>query len=111
MKKTIYVFVFLLLTKVCFAAGGSSSSNGNEANLYKEAKSFIVRAKKLEKKDKVEKALKLRDFSDKNRKESPLLFIKGAVLVDTTNLTLKQMEGKIVKLVRMKIKQKIDGNI
>jgi len=59
----------------------------------------------------VEKALKLRDFSDKNRKESPLLFIKGAVLVDTTNLTLKQMEGKIVKLVRMKIKQKIDGNI
>ena len=59
----------------------------------------------------VEKALKLRDFSDKNRKESPLLFIKGAVLVDTTNLTLKQMEDKIIKLVRMKIKQKIDGNI
>ncbi len=59
----------------------------------------------------VEKALKLRDFSDKNRKESPLLFIKGAVLVDTTNLTLKQMEDKIIKLVRMKIKQKIDANI
>ena len=59
MKKIIYVFVFLLLTKVCFAAGGSSSSNGGEANLYKEAKKLIVRAKKLEKKDKVEKALKL----------------------------------------------------
>ena len=59
----------------------------------------------------VEKALKLRDFSDKNRKESPLLFVKGAVLVDTTNLTLKQMGDKVVKLVRMKIKQKIDGNI
>ena len=59
MKKIIYVFVFLLLTNFCFAAGGSSSSNGNEANLYKEAKKFIVRAKKLEKKDKVEKALKL----------------------------------------------------
>ena len=59
----------------------------------------------------VEKALKLRDFSDKNRKESPLLFVKGAVLVDTTNLTLKQMNGKIVKLVRNRIKQKIDGNI
>ena len=59
----------------------------------------------------VEKALKLRDFSDKNRKESPLLFTKGAVLVDTTNLTLKQMEDKIIKLVRMKIKQKIDANI
>ena len=59
MKKIIYVFVFLLLTNFCFAAGGSSSSNDNEANLYKEAKKFILRAKKLEKKDKVEKALKL----------------------------------------------------
>ena len=59
----------------------------------------------------VEKALKLRDFSDKNRKESPLLFVKGAVLVDTTNLTLKQMSSKIVKLVRNRIKQKINGNI
>ena len=59
MKKIIYVFVFLLLTNFCFAAGGSSGSNGNEANLYKEAKKFILKAKKLEKKDKVEKALKL----------------------------------------------------
>ena len=59
----------------------------------------------------VEKALKLRDFSDKNRKESPLLFVKGAVLVDTTNLTLKQMNDKVVKLVKNRIKQKIDGNI
>ena len=59
MKKIIYVFVFLLLTNFSFAAGGSSSSNGNKANLYKEAKKLIVRAKKLEKKDKVEKALKL----------------------------------------------------
>tara|TARA_B100000131_G_scaffold83195_1_gene80188 strand:- start:362 stop:1033 length:672 start_codon:yes stop_codon:yes gene_type:complete len=59
----------------------------------------------------VEKALKLRDFSDKNRKESPLLFVKGAVLVDTTNLTIKQMESKIVKLIRGKIKKKLDGNI
>ena len=59
----------------------------------------------------VEKALKLRDFSDKNRKESPLLFVKGAVLVDTTNLTLKQMNSKIVKLVKNRMKQKINGNI
>ena len=59
----------------------------------------------------VEKALKQRDFSDKNRKESPLLFVKGAVLVDTTNLTIKQMEGKIVKLITEKIKKKVDGNI
>ena len=59
MKKIIYVLTFLLLANVCYAASGSSSSNGNEANLYKEAKKFIVSAKKLEKRDKVEKALKL----------------------------------------------------
>jgi len=59
MKKIIYVFAFLLLTNFSFAAGSSSNSNGNEASLYKVAKKFIVKAKKLEKKDKVEKALKL----------------------------------------------------
>tara|TARA_Y100001970_G_scaffold129949_1_gene160228 strand:- start:7878 stop:8540 length:663 start_codon:yes stop_codon:yes gene_type:complete len=59
----------------------------------------------------VQKALKLRDFSDKNRKESPLLFVKGAVLVDTTNLTIKQMRTKVVELVRRNIKKKINGNI
>ena len=58
----------------------------------------------------VEKSLKIRDFSDKNRKESPLLFIKGAVLVDTTNLTKKKMTTKLFKLVRKKIKTKY-GNI
>ena len=60
MKKIIYVFIFLLLTNYCFAAGSSGSGDGSyKTSLYKEAKRFIVRAKKLEKKDKVEKALKL----------------------------------------------------
>ncbi len=59
----------------------------------------------------VEKALKLRDLSDINRKESPLLFVKGAVLVDTTNLSKKQMGAKLHKLVKLRIKKKINGNI
>ena len=58
----------------------------------------------------VEKSLKLRDFNDKNRKESPLLFVKGAVLVDTTNLNLKQMEVKLSKLVEKYIRKK-NGNL
>ena len=58
MKKITYVFAFLLLTNFSFAAG-SSGNDGNELSLYKAAKKFIVKAKKLEKKDKVEKALKL----------------------------------------------------
>ena len=64
MKKIIYIFIFLILANFSYAAGtsSSSSSGGNssdKASLYKEAKKFIIRAKKLEKKDKLEKALKL----------------------------------------------------
>ena len=88
MKKIIYVFAFLLLTNFCFAAGGSSSSNGNEANLYKEAKKFIVKAKKLEKRDKVEKALKLYSKAydkllkahDKDKKNPDILNYLGFTL-------------------------------
>ena len=74
------------------------------------------RLKELRKKNKniklkeVEKSLKLRDFSDKNRKESPLLLVKVAVLVDTTNLNLKQMEAKLNKLVKEHILKK-NGNL
>ena len=60
--------------------------------------------------EELEKALKLRDFSDKNRKESPLLFVKGAVLVDTTNLTINMMEAKLFKLVKGRLIKKY-GNI
>ena len=59
----------------------------------------------------VEKSLKLRDFSDINRKESPLLFVKGAVLVDTTNLSMKQMEARLTKLVAKAIENKKHGNL
>ena len=58
----------------------------------------------------VEKSLKLRDFNDKNRKESPLLLVKGAILVDTTNLNIKQMEVKLSKLVKKYIRKK-NGNL
>ena len=108
MKKIIYVFVFLLLTNFCFAAGGSSSSNGNEANLYKEAKSFIVRAKKLEKKDKVEKALKLYSKAydkllkayDKDKKNPDILNYLGFTLRKAGNFE----EAEKFYLAGLKIK-------
>ena len=40
------------------AMGGDNDSN-NKVNLYKEAKDLVLRAKKLEKKNKTDKALKL----------------------------------------------------
>ena len=58
----------------------------------------------------VENAIKKRDFLDKNRKESPLLFVKGAVLVVTTNLTIKKMRLKLINIVNKAIKRKY-GNL
>ena len=60
--------------------------------------------------EKVKNAIKKRDFFDKNRKESPLLFVKGSVLVVTTNLSIKKMRLKLIKLVRKAIKKKY-GNL
>ena len=59
---------------------------------------------------KVKNALKKRDFFDKNRKESPLLFVKGSVLVVTTNLTIKKMRLKLINIVNKAIKRKY-GNL
>ena len=57
MKKIIFILSLLLLANNCLAAG--SADNGNKTDLYKSAKKLILKAKKLEKKDKVEKALTL----------------------------------------------------
>ena len=57
MKKIIFILSLLLLANNCLAAG--SVDNGNNTDLYKSAKKLILKAKKLEKKDKVEKALTL----------------------------------------------------
>ena len=80
-----------------------------KCSLKEKAKRRLKEYKKLNKKIKlneVEKSLKLRDFSDKNRKESPLIFVKGAVLVDTSNLTINQMRLRLIKLVKKELLRK-----
>jgi len=56
MKKIICTFIFLLLTNSGLTAM-SGNGDSNQKNLYKAAKKLIVKAKKLEKKDKLEKAI------------------------------------------------------
>ena len=58
----------------------------------------------------VEKALIQRDKEDTRRKISPLIMTKNAVLVDTTKLSIKQMEIKLSNLVKSSIKEKY-GNL
>jgi len=84
-----------------------------KCSLKEKAKRRLKEYKKLNKNTKlseVKKSLKLRDFSDKNRKESPLLFVKGAVLVDTTKLTIRQMKLVLINLVKGELIKKY-GNI
>ncbi len=84
-----------------------------KCSLKEKAKRRLKEYEKINKNiklDDVEKSLKLRDFSDKNRKESPLLFVKGAVLVDTTKLTIKQMKTKLDNLVKREFLKKY-GNL
>ena len=60
MKKIICTFILLLLTNLSLAAmSGDSGNNNDQENLYKAAKRLVIKAKKLEKKDNLEKALKL----------------------------------------------------
>ena len=80
-----------------------------KAKARRRFKEFKALNKKITLKQ-VEKALYLRDKDDRNRKISPLIKSKNAVLVDTSKLTIKQMEVKLISLVNEKIKLKY-GNI
>ena len=44
--------------------------------------------------------LEMRDYIDSNREESPLRQARDAILVDNTNLTAKETEQKVMKLVK-----------
>ncbi len=84
-----------------------------KCNIKAKAKRRFKEFRSLDKKitlKQVEKALKLRDIEDKKRRISPLRMTKNAVLVDTSKLTIKQMEKKLVNLVKEKIKIKY-GNL
>ena len=70
---------------------------------------FVAQNKKITFKE-VEKAMNQRDKDDKKRRISPLIKTKNAVLVDTSKLTIKQMEKKLVSLVKKRIKKKY-GNL
>jgi len=61
-KFLIILFVLLglsLHSNFVYAAGSSGDGGKNEVSLYKSGKKLVLRAKKLEKKNKVEKAKKL----------------------------------------------------
>ena len=82
-------------------------------SIKEKAKRRLKEFKNLNKQitlNQVKKALIQRDNEDTKRKISPLIMTKNAVLVDTTKLSLKQMEAKLINLVKNSIKNKY-GNL
>ena len=58
----------------------------------------------------VQKALKLRDYSDINRKYSPLRVLKDSIVIDTTKLSIKEVLSKISKVIEKKLLLKYGRN-
>ena len=112
MKKIICTFIFLLLTNLSPAAMSGDSGN-NQNNLYKAAKKLIIKAKKLEKKDKLEKALKLYSkaydkllkANDKDKKNPDILNYLGFTLRKAGNFE----EAEKFYLEGLKIKPDHEG--
>ena len=80
-----------------------------KCSIKEKAKRRLKEFKKLNKRitlKEVKKALIQRDKEDTKRKISPLIMAKNSVLVDTTKLTIKQMEGKLINLVIRSINKK-----
>ena len=59
MNKIILIISLILIATNCFAASSGNGKDDSKTSLYKAAKKLVLKAKKLEKKDKTEKALKL----------------------------------------------------
>ena len=58
----------------------------------------------------VKKALKTRDYSDINRKHSPLRAPKDSIVIDTSKLSKKQTLGKISNIIEKKLLLKYGRN-
>ena len=58
----------------------------------------------------VKKTLKIRDYSDINRKHSPLRISKDSIVIDTSKLSKKQMLSKISRIVNKKLILKYGRN-
>ena len=112
MKKIICFITLLLLSNVCLAAG-SSGNDDSKDSLYKGAKKLILRAKKLEKKDKIEKALKLYSKAydklvkayEKDKKNADILNYLGFTLRKSGNFE----EAEKFYLVGLEIKPNHKG--
>jgi len=91
MSKIILIISLVLIANNCLAASSNNETGYDKTNLYKEAKKLVLRAKKLEKKDKVEKAIKLYSKAYKKLEKAYAKNKKNADILNYLGYTLRKM--------------------
>ena len=89
MKNFLIILTSLLISTQLFAAGDDSSSS-SETSLYNDAVSFIKRAGKLEKKDKLDKAKKLYSSAFKKLKDAHMKDKKNPDILNYMGFTSRK---------------------
>ena len=85
-----------------------------KCSLNTKAKRRFLEYKKNNKKmtlSHVKSAIKTRDLEDTKRKISPLRPAKGAVIVDTSKINIKQMSTKLFNIVYVALRKKYGKNL
>ena len=109
----IALFIFVQYVSVSHGAGGDDGGSDNYLNQYKDGKNFILRAKKLEEKNKLERANKLyikaldklQEAYKTDRKNPDILNYLGFALRKTGKLE----EAEKYYLAGLKIKPNHNG--
>jgi len=107
-KFLITLFILLGLSfysNFVYAASGSGDDATDKTSLYKSGKKLVLRAKKLEKKDKIEKAKKIL-----NEKIDDLHKLSKALLTYET-LTGEEIKDLIYKSIQPKLSTKDDDKV
>jgi tetratricopeptide (TPR) repeat protein len=111
-KKFILVVSFCLIAQASFGAGDGGSST-TEPDLYKEAKQLVYRAKKLEKKNKNDRAIKLYNEANKKLVEANKKDKNNPDILNYLGFTLRKMgkydEAEKFYLSGLKIKPDHNG--
>ena len=101
LKKNIKLLItlFIILTfslnlNSVYAASGSSGNEKDQTSLYKSGKKLVLKAKKLEKKDKVEKAQKLYLKALDKFEKAEIYYLEGLEL-DAGHLGINEYLGEL----------------
>jgi cytidylate kinase len=78
-----------------------------DASIKERAKRRMLELKergKCKSQEEIERDLKLRDKQDRTRKYAPLRIPKGAIIIDTTNLSIEEEVEEVIKIIKNETK-------